>query len=104
MFKQWLLIILLALSTYLSRVLGVEFMAGRKMKPSLRLYFNYVPIAIISALIIGQILPTSNGQMVISIPVLVGSLVTAVTIRVLNMFLPSIIIGMAVGLMVRYLL
>ena len=104
MLNHWLLIGLLSVSTYLSRILGVEMMAGREMSPSLRLYFNYVPVAIIAALIIKQILVPVDGQLVISLPVLIGCLSTAMAIKIVKMFLPSIIIGGMAGLFVRYLL
>ncbi|AEG58693.1 AzlD domain-containing protein [Desulforamulus ruminis] len=104
MLNHWLLIGLLSISTYLSRILGVEIMAGREISPSLRLYFNYVPVAIIAALIIKQILVPVNGQLVISLPVLIGCLSTAMAIKIVKMFLPSIIIGGMAGLFVRYLL
>ncbi|WP_273484930.1 AzlD domain-containing protein [Desulforamulus ruminis] len=104
MLNHWLLIGLLSVSTYLSRILGVEIMAGREMSPSLRLYFNYVPVAIITALIIKQILVPVNGQLVISLPVLIGCLSTAMAIKIVKMFLPSIIIGGMAGLFARYLL
>ncbi|WP_141433807.1 AzlD domain-containing protein [Bacillus sp. 03113] len=104
MLNQWILIGLLSVSTYVSRIIGVEIMAGREMNPTLRLYFNYVPIGIISALIIKQILVPSDGQLVISIPVLIGCLSTAISIKIINMFLPSVIIGAMIGLLTRYFL
>ncbi|WP_223067226.1 AzlD domain-containing protein [Paenibacillus caui] len=104
MLKSWFLIGLLSVSTYLSRIFGVEFMAGREMSPSLRSYFNYVPIGIITALIIKQILVPSAGQLAISLPVLIGCLSAAVAIRIIKMFLPSVIIGVMIGWLVRYLL
>jgi branched-subunit amino acid transport protein len=104
MFNHWLLISLLSVSTFLSRIIGVEIMAGREMNPTLRLYFNYVPVAIISALIINQMLTTTNGQIVISFPVLIGCLATAITIKIIKRFLPSVVIGIAIGLLARYFL
>lgn len=104
MLNHWLLIILLALCTFLSRLIGVEFMAEREMNPTLRLYFNYVPVAIISALIIDQALSTTNGQTAISIPVVIACLAAAISIKKTDKFLPSLVIGIAIGLLARYFL
>ncbi|OEH93009.1 AzlD domain-containing protein [Bacillus solimangrovi] len=102
MFNNWILIGLLSLSTYISRIVGVEVMAERKMSPTLRVYFNYVPVAIISALIIKQIFVPVDGQLIISIPVLVGCVVTAIAIKTMKLFLPSVLLGAIIGLMTRY--
>ncbi|EST12521.1 AzlD domain-containing protein [Sporolactobacillus laevolacticus] len=104
MLNQWLLIGILAISTYLSRLIGVVFMARQKMSPSLRLYFNYVPIAIIAALLVKQIFVPTDGQLTISLPVLIGCISTAVAIKITRLFLPSVVIGIVVGLLVRYFL
>jgi branched-subunit amino acid transport protein len=104
MLNQWLLIGILAISTYLSRLIGIVFMARQKMSPSLRLYFNYVPIAIIAALLVKQIFVPTDGQLTISLPVLIGCISTVIAIKVMRMFLPSVVIGIVVGLLVRYFL
>ncbi|MCM3400419.1 AzlD domain-containing protein [Oceanobacillus profundus] len=102
--NNWMLIALLTISTYLSRVIGVEIMAGREMNATLRLYFNYVPIAIIAALIANQMLVPTDGGIALSLPVLIGCLATAITLKVIHTFLPSLIIGIAAGLLARYFL
>ncbi|MBS4201995.1 AzlD domain-containing protein [Bacillus sp. FJAT-49732] len=100
---NWILIGLLAVSTFLSRIIGVSVMAGREMNPTLRLYFSYVPIAIMSALIVKQIFITTNEQLVISLPVLIACLAAAVSIKLTKVFLPSVVIGVLFGLLARYL-
>ncbi|QAA21455.1 AzlD domain-containing protein [Sporolactobacillus terrae] len=102
--NPWLLIIVLAAVTYLSRLLGVTVMAGRSLSPSLRRYFNYVPTAIIVALIMKQIFVPSNGQLTLSLPVLAACLAGALSIKFVKKFLPSVVIGIVIGLLVRYLL
>ncbi|MBO8177118.1 MAG: AzlD domain-containing protein [Bacillus sp. (in: Bacteria)] len=102
MVNHWILIGLLAVSTYLSRFIGVEIMARRKMSPTLRLYFTYVPVGIISALIIKQIFIPTDGQLHISFPVLIGCLSTAITIKIIKKFLPSVVIGVIIGMFTRY--
>lgn len=97
----WFLVILLAVTTYLTRAIGAEIMVGREMGPTMRMYFNYVPIGIIMAIIIKQIIVPVEGQLVISMPVLIGCLATAFAIKKTRMFLLSIVIGVAVGLVVR---
>ena len=104
MLNHWILIGLLAVSTYISRILGIEIMAGREMNATLRLYFNYVPVGIMSALIIKQILIPMDGQLIISIPVLIGCLSTAIIIKIIQMFLPSVMIGAIIGWLARYLI
>ncbi|MCJ8010091.1 AzlD domain-containing protein [Lederbergia wuyishanensis] len=100
---SWLLIGLLAVSTFLSRIVGVSVMAGNEMNPTLRLYFSYVPIAIMTALIVKQIFMTTNEEIVISLPVLAACLATAITIKLTKLFLPSVVIGVMIGLVVRFL-
>lgn len=102
MFDQWLLIGTLAVSTYLSRAAGVMVMAARKLNPTLRLYFNYLPIAIITALIVKQVLVPSEGHLVLSLPVLVACLIASVSIKITKMFLPSVVLGIAAGLLWRF--
>ena len=104
MFNNWILIGLLAVSTYLSRIIGMEMMARREINSTLRLYFNYVPIGIISALVVKQILVPTNGQLVISFPILIGCLTTATAIKLLKAFLPAVLIGATIGWLVRYLI
>lgn len=104
MLNHWTLIGLLAVSTYISRIIGIEIMAGREMNATLRLYFNYVPVGIISALIIKQILVPTDGQLAISFPVLIGCLATAIIIKIIKMFLPSVMIGAIIGWLARYLI
>lgn len=98
----WLLVILLAVTTYLTRAIGAEIMIGREMSSTMRLYFNYVPIGIITAIIIKQVIASVEGELVISIPVLIGCLTTAFAIKKTRMFLLSIVVGVVVGLAVRY--
>lgn len=104
MIDHWILIGLLAVTTYISRIIGVEIMAGREMSPALRLYFNCVPAAIISALLIKQIFVPADGQLVISVPVFLGCVSGAVVIKITKNFLPSVVIGVMVGLFARYFL
>lgn len=104
MLNQWMLIGVLAVSTYLSRIIGVEIMAGRKMRPALRLYLNYVPIAIISALIVKQVFIPSEGHLDLSFPVLISCISTAIVIKITKKFLLSTVIGILIGILSRYLL
>nr|WP_126426494.1 AzlD domain-containing protein [Brevibacillus marinus] len=104
MLNHWLLIGFLSVSTYLSRMIGVEIMAKRRMSSTVRLYFHYVPVGIISALIIKQIFIPTDGQLEISFPVLIGCLSTAITMKIIKMFLPSVVIGVMIGLFTRYFL
>jgi len=104
MLNHWLLIGLLSLSTYLSRIIGVEVMAGREISPTLRLYFSYVPVAIIAALVIKQIIIPADRQLTFSFPILIGCLSAAVMMKCSKVFLPSVVVGVAAGWLVRYFL
>lgn len=104
MLNHWLLIFTLAAVTYLSRFIGLQLMAGRAMPATWRLYFDYVPIAIICALILKQMLLPVNGQLTLSQPVLAAAAVTIVSMRWLARFLPSVGLGVIAGLAVRHLL
>ncbi len=110
MVDKWILIGLVAVGTYLTRIAGVEFVAERKLSPTLRLYFNYLPVGVISALVVKQILNPAGGiggvvgPLNISVPVLVGCTVTAVTIKKTESFLPSVVLGALAGLLARYFL
>ncbi|QTM99100.1 AzlD domain-containing protein [Sediminibacillus dalangtanensis] len=101
MFHDWILIGLLAVSTYFSRIIGTAFMAGRELGPALRRYFDFLPIAIITSLILKQMIIPVNNQLTLSIPVLIGSLVTAVILRISSRFLPSLLTGMLAGILIR---
>ncbi|WP_261134010.1 AzlD domain-containing protein [Bacillus sp. Marseille-Q3570] len=104
MFNHWLLISFLSVTTYISRIIGVEFMAGREMSPTLRLYFNYVPVGILTALIIKQIFTPVDGQLVISLPVLLGCFFSATGMKLFKNFLPAVVLGVIGGLLTRYLI
>ncbi|WDF50730.1 AzlD domain-containing protein [Paenibacillus sp. KACC 21273] len=104
MSEQWILILVLCIVTFLSRLIGVEMMAGRILHPTLRLYFNYVPIAMMVALIVDQIITTDQGSTSISLPIIAGAIATTLMIKVTRSFLPTVIIGVLVGLGIRYLL
>ncbi|WKB36573.1 AzlD domain-containing protein [Terrilactibacillus sp. S3-3] len=102
MLNNWLLIGLVSVTTYLSRIAGVQVVAGRKLNAGMRLYFNFVPIAIISALLIKQIFIPVQSHLAVSYPVLIGCLATTITITRFKMFLPSVAIGIFAGWLTRY--
>jgi len=108
--SNWILIGLIAITTYLTRIIGVELMAERKINARFSQYFNYVPVAIITALVVKQIVVTGgeiggvNNRLSISYPVLIGCLVTAITIKKTESFLPSVALGAIIGLLARFYL
>lgn len=104
MSEQWILIIVLCIVTFLSRLIGVEMMAGRAMNPTLRLYFKYVPIAIMAALIVDQMFSNNNGATTISLPVLGGCIAATSMILWKRSFLLTVMVGVVIGLSIRYLL
>ncbi|MCO7128294.1 AzlD domain-containing protein [Sporolactobacillus shoreicorticis] len=104
MLNQWILIGTLAVATYLSRIVGIAFMAHRNMNPTLRLYFNYVPIAIITALLVKQVFIPTGGRLMLSSPVLISCFVAAISISLTKRFLPSVVLGVIIGLVCRHLI
>lgn len=104
MTEQWLLIGILAVLTYLSRATGISLMAGRRLTPAVRLYFQYVPTAIMVALIVKQIVVPSGPQLTFSLPVFIGCLAAAAFIKIFHRFLPAVGAGIASGLLIRWFL
>ncbi|MCI1858932.1 MAG: AzlD domain-containing protein [Sporolactobacillus sp.] len=104
MLEQWLLIGILAAVTYASRIAGVSLMGERRLTPAVRLYFQYVPTAIIVALIVKQIAIPSGARLTFSLPVFTGCLAAALVIKILHRFLPAVGAGIAAGLLIRYFL
>lgn len=102
MFEHWILIAIIAVLTYASRVIGIELMAGRKLNATVRMYLNHVPIAIMVVLILKQMVTPSDGQLVLSVPVLASCLATILVMNRFKSFLPSFAVGIAVGICVRY--
>jgi hypothetical protein len=49
-----------------------------------------------------QIMVPVDGQLVVSLPVLTGCLFTAFAVKKIKMFLPSIGIGVIIGLLTHY--
>lgn len=102
MIQQWLLIIGLAISTYISRLIGLEAMTRIKASPLVELYFRYIPASMITALIVVQMMSPENGHTYISIPVLIASIVGMLTMLRSKSLLLSLITGILSGMGVRY--
>lgn len=102
--NNWILIIVLALMTYSSRVMGLELMSGRNIRPSFRLYLNYVPIAIISALVIKEIFTVENGRLTFSPVVFFACLLAALIMKKSSNLLLSILSGILFGVGLRFFL
>lgn len=102
--KNWFLILALAALTYISRVAGVRVMAGRKLPPMARRYFQYVPVAVMASLVASQAVTGARGRLGVSLPVLAACLAAAAVMRFSRQFLPAVGAGIAAGLLVRFLL
>ncbi|WP_054707715.1 AzlD domain-containing protein [Bacillus sp. JCM 19041] len=98
---NWMLIAALAIGTYASRVIGVEVMANKEMGTSAKAYFSFVPLGIISALVVKQLIVQGDSGLTISWPMVFACLVTAVAIKLNKSFLLAVISGMAAGIVVR---
>ncbi|WP_052364003.1 AzlD domain-containing protein [Geomicrobium sp. JCM 19037] len=68
MIQQWLLIIGLAISTYISRLIGLEAMARIKASPLVELYFRYIPASMITALIVVQMMSQKMDTRIFRFP------------------------------------
>ncbi|GMA50961.1 hypothetical protein GCM10025857_23180 [Alicyclobacillus contaminans] len=104
MWNNWVLILSLALVTYVSRLLGIEALIGRQVNSRVEMYFHFVPAGVISALVVSQLFVTNKGQLSLSIPVLVGGCVVAVCMKITKSFLLAIILGVVVGALVNQLI
>lgn len=102
MTEQWLLIVLLALVVFAIRIIGLEWLGKMEFPPMLKDFFYYVPIGIIAALLVKQVLVSGESTaLTVSIPVLTTCLVTGVSFYLSNRFLLSVFLGVLLGLAVR---
>lgn len=98
---NWVLIAALAIGTYASRVIGVEIMANKEMGNTAKVYFSFVPLGIITALVVKQVTVQVDSGLTISWPMVFACLVTGVAIKLNKSFLFAVISGFAAGMMIR---
>lgn len=99
-----ILILILFALTYSSRLLGLELFSAVTLSPLTKRYFNYVPVAIMVALLMKQLIHYDGKTSSLSLPVLVGGLVCTVVMKFKENFLLAMLLGMAAGLLIRYLI
>lgn len=98
------LILALFVLTYGTRWLGLAVFSNISLGSMSQKYFKLVPIAVMVSLIMKQLLSQQNGRVEVSLPVLFGGIVCALSMRVKSNFLLSLCLGIATGLIVRRLL
>jgi branched-subunit amino acid transport protein len=100
----WLIMIALAIGTFLIRVSFIALLSDRALPPLLSRALRFIPAAVLSALVVPQILTRNNAlQISLSNPQLVaGIAATLVAWRTRNV-LATILIGMLVLWVLQYL-
>ncbi|GAF15781.1 hypothetical protein JCM19046_180 [Bacillus sp. JCM 19046] len=100
--EQWLLIGLLAIVVFGIRVIGLEWLGKRTFPPLLKRFFYYVPIGIMTALLVKHVLVSPDStSLALSLPVLITCLGTGLSYFWTKRFLLSVVIGVVLGLAVR---
>ncbi|WP_066371947.1 AzlD domain-containing protein [Neobacillus fumarioli] len=102
MWNNWLLIIILAILTYISRIAGIEALIGRQVNSRVQMYLNYVPAGAISALVASQLFYIKNGKISLSFPVIVAGIIVAICMKIFKSFLLSVIIGVIAGSLITH--
>ncbi|RQW22877.1 AzlD domain-containing protein [Bacillus sp. C1-1] len=103
MFDQWLLIVLMGVLVFSIRYIGLEWLGRVTLSPFAKLYFQYVPIAILTTFLAQQVLNPSSTA-ILSVPTLLVCLSTGIVYFFTNHFLLSVIIGVICGIVFRTLL
>ena len=99
-----LLIITLAIITYLSRLIGLEVMTKIHVTPAIKTYLQFVPISIITALVVIQIMTPEGGLTYVSIPITIAAISSGVTMFFSKSLPFALIIGMVCGIVTRLLI
>lgn len=100
MFDQWLLIVLMGALVFSIRYIGLEWLGRVTLSPFAKLYFQYVPIAILTTFLAQQVLNPSSTA-ILSVPTLLVCLSTGIVYFFTNHFLLSVIIGVICGIVFR---
>ncbi|MED4129676.1 MULTISPECIES: AzlD domain-containing protein [Shouchella] len=103
MLDQWLLIALISLLVFSIRYIGLEWLGRVSFSPFAKLYFHYVPIAILTTLLAQQVLNPQSTAM-LSVPTLLVCLSTGIVYFLTKHFLLSVILGVVCGIVFRTLL
>jgi branched-subunit amino acid transport protein len=72
--ERWLLIAVLAVLTYLTRISGF-LIGGRPIPPMLDRFLSYVPVAVFAALVVPNVAPTSQHMIARVAAVLLAGLI-----------------------------
>lgn len=72
--ERWLLIAVIAVLTYLTRISGF-LIGGRPIPPMLDRFLGYVPVAVFAALVVPNVAPTSEHVVARVVAVVLAGLV-----------------------------
>ncbi|EZH66927.1 hypothetical protein DH09_03015 [Bacillaceae bacterium JMAK1] len=95
------LIVVLAVITYMSRLIGLEIMTKINVTPAIKTYLQYVPISIITALVVIQIMTPEGNLTYFSIPITIAAVSSGVTMFLSKSLALSLIVGMICGIVTR---
>lgn len=99
-----LLILMLFILTYGSRLIGLVIFTSVTLSPNTKRYFSYIPVSIMVALLMQQLVVYDGKAFSFSLPVLVGGFICASFMKLKENFMLAMVLGMASGLLVRYLI
>ncbi|MFB4212354.1 AzlD domain-containing protein [Shouchella sp. JSM 1781072] len=102
MTDQWLLIGLLAIIVFSIRFIGLNLLGNIKLNRTAELYFQYVPVAILTTLLMKQVLTIEKtSSTLISYPTLLVCLCTGLIFYFSKRFFLSVVIGVLAGVLTR---
>ncbi|MGI9275389.1 MAG: AzlD domain-containing protein [Endozoicomonas sp.] len=94
--NEWLLIALMATITFGIRYLLLASASSWKLPEALERSLNYVPVAVLSAIVVQTILQADNvtGDLSINTPFLLSAVVAFVVARLSNSLMITVIAGL----------
>jgi branched-subunit amino acid transport protein len=99
----WYPIIVVGILTYFSRFSFIAFSENLHIHPQIYRTFKYIPIAVLAAIIVPEIIKSTNIQNMFSEPRLVaGAIAIIVAWRTKNVIL-TITVGMVILYLIQYL-
>ncbi len=102
----YLVIIGMALVTYLARQLPFLILKGKKLKPAIVEWLGYIPVAVLSALLIPALLTNGNGKIIelsFNNYYLIAGMATFIIGYFIKNLFAVIIFGIALVALLRYI-
>jgi branched-subunit amino acid transport protein len=97
--KLLIIVILMALVTYIPRVIPIAFLSGKELPLFIKNFLYYIPFAVLGALIFPEILYSTD-----SISSAAAGLVTALVLGLLRLNVIIVVFGSIIGVLVFQLI